>query len=85
MGVPRAPLRWLYRIYLHRIVPRLAGLLTGEKCAYEYLGASIEEFPQGDAMNRLIAVADAHGRLPCVHRPLEAHRIADSGVNRAVL
>ncbi len=56
-SVPRAPLRWLYRIYLHRIVPRLAGLLTGEKCAYEYLGASIEEFPQGDAMNRLIAVA----------------------------
>lgn len=54
-SVPRAPLRWLYRIYLHRIVPFLAGLLTGEKSAYEYLGASIEEFPQGEAMNRLIA------------------------------
>ena len=56
-SVPRAPLRWLYRLYLHRIVPFLAGLLTGEKSAYEYLGASIEEFPQGDAMNRLIANA----------------------------
>ena len=54
-SVPRAPLRWLYRIYLHRIVPFLAGLLTGEKGAYEYLGASIEEFPQGEAMSRLIA------------------------------
>lgn len=54
-SVPRAPLCWLYRIYLHRIVPFLAGLLTGEKSAYEYLGASIEEFPQGEAMNRLIA------------------------------
>ena len=56
-SVPRWPLRWLYRFYLHKVVPRIAGLLTGEKAAYEYLGASIEEFPQGDAMNRLIAAA----------------------------
>ncbi len=56
-SVPRAPLRGLYRLYLHRIVPFLAGLLTGERGAYEYLGASIEEFPQGEAMNQLIARA----------------------------
>lgn len=49
-SVPKPPLRSLYRFYLHRVLPRVAGMITGEKSAYEYLGASIEEFPQGDAM-----------------------------------
>jgi demethylmenaquinone methyltransferase/2-methoxy-6-polyprenyl-1,4-benzoquinol methylase len=53
-SVPRPPLRMFYRFYLHQVLPRLAAWLTGEKGAYEYLGASIEEFPQGPAMNALI-------------------------------
>ncbi len=53
-SVPRPPLRALYRFYLHRILPRIAGALTGDKSAYEYLGASIEEFPQGQKMCDLI-------------------------------
>ncbi len=43
-----------YRFYLHHILPKLAGLLTNEKDAYEYLGGSIEEFPSGQAMKQLL-------------------------------
>ena len=56
-SVPPAPLRWAYRPYLHHVLPRLAGLLTGEKAAYEYLGDSIEKFPCGPAMCALIESA----------------------------
>ena len=56
-SVPRAPLRGFYRFYLHRILPRFAAMLTGDRGAYEYLGASIEKFPQGDEMCALIAAA----------------------------
>jgi demethylmenaquinone methyltransferase/2-methoxy-6-polyprenyl-1,4-benzoquinol methylase len=53
-SVPPAPLRWLYRPYLHHVLPRLAGWLTGEKSAYDYLGDSIEAFPHGAEMCRLL-------------------------------
>jgi len=56
-SVPPAPLRWFYRPYLHHVLPRLAGLLTGEKAAYEYLGDSIEKFPCGPTMCALLASA----------------------------
>ncbi len=49
------PMRWLYRIYLHRVLPLVAGILTGKKDAYQYLGASIEDFPSGQAMVNLIS------------------------------
>jgi demethylmenaquinone methyltransferase / 2-methoxy-6-polyprenyl-1,4-benzoquinol methylase len=57
-AVPPRPLRWLYRPYLHHVLPRMAALLTGEKAAYDYLGESIESFPCGPAMCALIAGAD---------------------------
>lgn len=56
-SVPPAPLRWLYRPYLHHVLPRLAAFLTGEKAAYDYLGDSIEKFPCGPAMCALLASA----------------------------
>lgn len=43
-----------YRWYLHRVLPKLAGKLTGQADAYEYLGGSIEDFPMGGAMLDLI-------------------------------
>lgn len=49
-GVLRKPYRW----YLHNVLPRMAGWLTGEKDAYEYLGGSIEQFPSGKAMEELL-------------------------------
>ena len=59
-SVPPQPFRGLYRFYLHHILPHLATLLTGEKAAYEYLGDSIETFPQGDAMCALLKDAGFH-------------------------
>ena len=53
-SIPRSILRAPYRFYLHRFLPTLAGLLTGEKEAYEYLATSIEEFPSGNEMLQLI-------------------------------
>ena len=37
-----APLREVYRLYLHKVLPRFAAAITGNKEAYEYLGSSIE-------------------------------------------
>jgi demethylmenaquinone methyltransferase / 2-methoxy-6-polyprenyl-1,4-benzoquinol methylase len=47
-------LRGFYRFYLHRIVPLIGAGLTKEKGAYDYLGDSIEGFPNGAAMLRLL-------------------------------
>ena len=49
-GILRVPYRW----YLHHILPHMAGLLTGQKDAYEYLGGSIEQFPSGKGMTDLL-------------------------------
>ena len=49
-SIPPPPLRWIYRPYLHHVLPHIAAVVTGEKSAYEYLGDSIESFPSGDAM-----------------------------------
>ncbi len=53
-SIPHSGLRGPYRFYLHHCLPRLAGFLTGQKEAYDYLGASIEEFPSGNDMLQLI-------------------------------
>jgi demethylmenaquinone methyltransferase/2-methoxy-6-polyprenyl-1,4-benzoquinol methylase len=49
-SLPDGPLKAPYRWYLHHVLPKMAGLLTGQTDAYEYLGGSIEEFPMGRAM-----------------------------------
>jgi demethylmenaquinone methyltransferase/2-methoxy-6-polyprenyl-1,4-benzoquinol methylase len=64
-SLPVEALRPAYRFYLHRCLPRLASLVTGQKAAYDYLGGSIEKFPSGNEMVRLIeasgfAMASAH-------------------------
>ena len=54
-SLPASPLlRAPYRFYLHRILPAIAGVVTREKSAYQYLGDSIEKFPAGQAMTGLI-------------------------------
>ena len=47
-------LRTIYRFYLHRLMPILGSLLTRKKTAYDYLGDSIEQFPGGQELMRLI-------------------------------
>jgi demethylmenaquinone methyltransferase/2-methoxy-6-polyprenyl-1,4-benzoquinol methylase len=54
-SMPRRPLRALYRLYLHRLLPFVAGIVTRQRDAYRYLGDSIEKFPAGPAMLSLIA------------------------------
>jgi demethylmenaquinone methyltransferase/2-methoxy-6-polyprenyl-1,4-benzoquinol methylase len=56
-SVPPPPLRWVYRPYLHHILPRIAGWLTGERGAYDYLGDSIEAFPIRSSHVRMITEA----------------------------
>ena len=53
-SLPAESLRSIYRFYLHRCLPILASLVTGQKAAYDYLGGSIEKFPSGNEMIRLI-------------------------------
>ncbi len=54
-SLPTVPiLREPYRFYLHHILPRIAGLLTGNREAYQYLGESIERFPKGQDMIDLL-------------------------------
>ena len=47
-------LRSPYRTYLHRVLPRIAGWITGQHNAYAYLAGSIEQFPSGEAMCDLL-------------------------------
>lgn len=47
---PHRFFRPLYAFYLSRILPRLAGLITGDRSAYEYLNASISQFPDRFAL-----------------------------------
>jgi demethylmenaquinone methyltransferase/2-methoxy-6-polyprenyl-1,4-benzoquinol methylase len=42
--------RPFYYAYLKFILPLIAGLVTGDRSAYEYLGGSIEQFPGRPAM-----------------------------------
>ena len=63
MSILRGP----YRFYLHRLLPIVGSLLTGKKSAYDYLGDSIEQFPGGDAMLRLI---EANGFRSATAEPL---------------
>lgn len=47
--------RGAYRFYLHRCLPTVAGIVSGERGAYEYLAESIERFPSGETMLALLA------------------------------
>jgi demethylmenaquinone methyltransferase/2-methoxy-6-polyprenyl-1,4-benzoquinol methylase len=53
-SLPTGALRPPYRFYLHRCLPILASLVTGQRDAYDYLGRSIEKFPSGREMVELI-------------------------------
>ncbi len=54
-SLPTQPLmRKMHLFYLRNIMPRVAGVLTGERQAYEYLCNTIEQFPSGQGMCRMI-------------------------------
>jgi len=58
------PIRWLYRLYLHQVLPHVAGWATGRAEAYKYLGESIEAFPRGAGMAALIESCGFHCEAP---------------------
>ncbi|MDQ6623491.1 MAG: ubiquinone/menaquinone biosynthesis methyltransferase [Verrucomicrobiota bacterium] len=66
-SLPSNALRPFYRFYLHHCLPLFAGLVTGQMSAYAYLGESIEKFPSGAAMLRLL---EANGFSEAVATPL---------------
>jgi demethylmenaquinone methyltransferase/2-methoxy-6-polyprenyl-1,4-benzoquinol methylase len=66
-SIPDGALRPLYRFYLHNCLPTVAAVITGRKDAYDYLAASIEKFPRGDAMTQLI---NGNGFTSAVALPL---------------
>ncbi len=53
-SMPTGILSEPYRFYLHRILPLIAGVVTGNSSAYDYLGESIEAFPRDDDFLRLL-------------------------------
>lgn len=53
-SLPTGILRRPYRFYLNKVLPQIAGLITGERDAYEYLAGTIEKFPSGQDMCALI-------------------------------
>ena len=55
---PSGFLKKPYGLYLNRILPKVAGLLTGQGGAYQYLAGSIGEFPYGEKMIELFKNAD---------------------------
>nr|MBR9810201.1 ubiquinone/menaquinone biosynthesis methyltransferase [bacterium] len=57
---PSGFLRKPYGLYLNRILPKVAGLLTGQGGAYQYLAGSIGEFPYGEKMIELFKNAEFH-------------------------
>ena len=52
------------RVYLHRVLAVIAGWATGRADAYKYLVESIEKFPSGPAMVKLIASCGFTPRPP---------------------
>jgi len=54
-SLPTLPvLHSVYRFYLHRCLPIIGAFITGHRGAYDYLGDSIEEFPNGQRMVELL-------------------------------
>ncbi|MHB8377000.1 MAG: class I SAM-dependent methyltransferase [Dehalococcoidia bacterium] len=47
----------LYRLYFNRIMPVVAGVLSGERAAYRYLPASLAGFPGAEALSQMLREA----------------------------
>jgi len=47
-GQPRGAFGALYRLYARQLMPRIGGLLTGNRSAYEYLPRTAAAFPAGE-------------------------------------
>lgn len=66
-SLPEGMILPLYRFYLHRLLPRIAGWITGDSGAYDYLGKSIEDFPRG---KQFLHLAEESGYRAISYVPL---------------
>ena len=65
---PRNPvIKPIYSFYLNRVLPKIAGLVSGDKEAYEYLASSIAEFYEPE---ELLSMMGRAGFARCYCRPL---------------
>ena len=48
------PMRQLFRLYSHTVLPIYGRLISKDRSAYEYLTATIEAFPQGERMVEIL-------------------------------
>ncbi len=51
---PRFPMRQLFYLYSHVIMPLAGKLISGDSRAYSYLPATMEAFPQGEVMEGIL-------------------------------
>lgn len=56
-SMPRQPLRFVYGIYFRHILPAIGGFITGTRSPYDYLPASVQTFPEGNAFLSLMSEA----------------------------
>ena len=50
-------LRWFYSLYFRHILPLIGGKVSGDKAAYKYLPASVENFPGKEEFMREMTAA----------------------------
>jgi demethylmenaquinone methyltransferase/2-methoxy-6-polyprenyl-1,4-benzoquinol methylase len=51
----RTPFRQIYSFYFTRILPKLGGVISKSPEAYQYLPSTVQAFPDGDAMIKILA------------------------------
>ena len=50
-------IRSLYLVYFRHILPWLGGMISGDRSAYRYLDSTVETFPYGEEMVRILRAA----------------------------
>ncbi len=61
------PLKQLYKLYFHHILPTIGSWISKDKDAYKYLPESVDAFPSGD---KFIAKLEKSGFRKCKFFPL---------------
>jgi demethylmenaquinone methyltransferase/2-methoxy-6-polyprenyl-1,4-benzoquinol methylase len=75
-GMPGGPLGAAYRLYFRSVLPRIGGLVSGDRSAYAYLPASVSRFPAPRGFAVLMEEAgfvdvswrSLTGGVACLHR-----------------
>jgi demethylmenaquinone methyltransferase/2-methoxy-6-polyprenyl-1,4-benzoquinol methylase len=75
-SLPAGALGSVYRFYFTQILPRIGGLISGDRSAYSYLPASVAGFPAPEQFGALMTQAGFEavrwqlltGGIACLHR-----------------